>query len=182
MGFFDFFKKKEVAPDYDVTDLSVRDIRVGYLFDYDMTTWEIVEEYEYDWGNGNYSYEFKLTDGNEVRYLAMEDGDTMYLAMTKKLKIREIAQDLPEQIVNNQKPPTSLTFDGCDYLMELESPGYVRVATSQDWNELMTWSYEDKDGKNVLNLVRLDDFAFDASVGKRIEEYEITNILPVADK
>ena len=182
MGLFDIFKKKEVAPEYDVTDLKVSDIREGFVFDYDMMTWEVVEEYEYDWGNGNYSYEFKVTDGNQVRYLAMEDGDTLFLAMTKKLKIREIAEDLPEQIVKNEKPGTKITFDGCDYFMELESPGYMRAVSSEDWNEIISWSYEDKAGKNILTLVRLDDFAFDASVGKRVEEYEITNILPVTGK
>ena len=49
MGLFDRFKKKE-EPHYDPSNLQIKDLRVGFMFDYDMKTWAIKEEYEYDWG------------------------------------------------------------------------------------------------------------------------------------
>ena len=43
-----FKKKKE--PDYDVTNLSLKDLETGFIFDYDMKSWVVEESYEYDWG------------------------------------------------------------------------------------------------------------------------------------
>ncbi|MEO1099612.1 MAG: hypothetical protein AAFX57_17950, partial [Bacteroidota bacterium] len=58
MGLFDFFKKKEKEPEYDVTNLKVSDLDHGFILEYDLKTWEVKEVYEYDWGNNNFSQEY----------------------------------------------------------------------------------------------------------------------------
>ena len=50
---FDFFKKKKKVT-YDVTNLSLKDLDVGFIFDYDMKSWVVQEAYKYDWCNNNF--------------------------------------------------------------------------------------------------------------------------------
>ena len=49
MGLFDKFKKKK-EPKYDPSNIKVTDIAQGFVFEYNMSTWEVKNEYEYDWG------------------------------------------------------------------------------------------------------------------------------------
>ena len=69
MGFLDIFKKKnqeEQQPHYDPTNIKVIDIRKGWLFDYDYKTWEVMEEFEYDWSDNIFTYEYKIQSGTEI--------------------------------------------------------------------------------------------------------------------
>ena len=49
---FDFLRKRKKVS-YDVTNLSLKDLDVGFIFDYDMKSWVVQEVYKYDWGNNN---------------------------------------------------------------------------------------------------------------------------------
>ena len=53
MGFFDKFFNKKEEPSYDSTNIRVQDLNVGFVFDYDMSTWEVQAAYEYDWGDNS---------------------------------------------------------------------------------------------------------------------------------
>ena len=79
---FGFFKKKnkDKGPHYDPTNIKVTDIRKGFIFDYNQKSWEAVEEYEYDWGNNDFTYEFKIVSEDETAYLHIEEDDDRYLS------------------------------------------------------------------------------------------------------
>ncbi|MFO7863967.1 MAG: hypothetical protein R6U85_08220 [Salinivirgaceae bacterium] len=49
MGLFDLFKSKK--SDYDVTNMKITDLKKGFVFEYDLKTWLVDEEYKYDWGD-----------------------------------------------------------------------------------------------------------------------------------
>lgn len=178
MGILDFFKKKSPKPEYDVTNIEVIDLTVGFIFDYDLSTWEVQETYEYDWGNECFSFEFKISDGNRVLYLSLEDDDGVCLSVTEKIGIRVIGEDIPEFISENQKPPSKITYNGTSYFLDCESPGYFQKQGATEWSELVSWNYEDKQEEAILCIERWGDFEFDAAIGKYIEEYEISNIMP----
>ena len=57
-----FSKKKEKA--YDPLNIKVTDLKKGFVFDYDLKTWEVQEVYQYDWGNNFFSYEYKIDCGD----------------------------------------------------------------------------------------------------------------------
>ena len=87
MGIFDFFRKKDNKPEYDVTNITVADLQVGFIFEYDLVTWEVQEVYEYDWGDNFFSFEFKISDGTRTRYLSYMNDDKVFLSITEKIKI-----------------------------------------------------------------------------------------------
>ncbi len=177
MGIFDIFKKKE--PHYDSTNIQVKDLDVGFVFEYDLSTWEVQAIYEYDWGDNYFTREFKISDGSTTRFLSIEEDDELELSLTKKIKIRSLDANLMETLQDKQQPPKSIEYDGITYYLENEAPGYFHdIAKGDNWEEFRSWDFEDNDGVNILCIEQWDEKEFEASIGKKIKEFEISNILP----
>ena len=104
MGIFDLFKKKEKAPKYDVTDLKVTDLDQGFIFDYNMKSWQVKEVYQYDWGKNNFSKEYKIDSGDEVMFLEVEAGAELSLNVSKSIKIRQLGDDIIDKTIKKERP------------------------------------------------------------------------------
>ncbi|MCW3787522.1 DUF4178 domain-containing protein [Plebeiibacterium sediminum] len=177
MGIFDIFKNKE--PHYDSTNIQVKDLDVGFVFEYDLSTWEVQAIYEYDWGDNYFTREFKISDGSKTRFLSIEEDDELELSITKKIKIRVLDENLTEILHEQQKPPKKISYEGVTYYMENEAPGYFHdIAKGDTWEEFRSWDFEDEEGVNILCIEQWDEKEFEASIGKTIKEFEISNILP----
>lgn len=180
MGLFDRFKKKE-EPIYDATNLSVHDLDKGFVFEYDMKSWVVKEVYEYDWGSNSFSREYKIDNGQEQLFLNVENGDELEMSISKKVKVRAVDQDLPEYIIEHERPPKKLNYDGKTFFLENESPGFFHDMANADedaWDEFISWDYYDETDKYVLCIEQWEERQFDAAYGIVVEEYEISNILP----
>ena len=180
MGLFDFFKSKKEEPHYDPTNISIRDLQKGFIFEYDLKTWVVNEVYEYDWGDNYFSREFKIDSGEEVSYLHMEEDDELELSITQKVKVLTIDENLPEYINDHQKPPKTLTYKGIKFYLDSENPGYFRSISdeSKDWIEMISWEYYDEEDKHLISIEQWGEREFDAAYGVTVEEYEFSNILP----
>lgn len=183
MGIFDFFKKKKTA-DYDPLNMLVTDLKTGFLLDYDMKTWEVVESYEYDWGNNFFTREFKIQSSDAIRFLQVENDDELSLVLFEKVKIRSVNEDLPEYIEENEYPPKTLTYKGIKFLKEEESPGYFRNMDEKnsEWTELIAWDYYDDNDEYALSIEQWGQREFEAAFGKVIQPFEISNIIPAESK
>ena len=179
MGLFDRFKKKE-EPHYDPSNLKIEDLRVGFMFDYDLKTWVIKEEYEYDWGNNYFTREYKLEAADDTAYLHIDYNDEGFMTLSRKLKVRALGENIPEEIIENKRPPKKIEYDGATYLLDKESPGYFSDDPEDDesWTEFISWDYYGADGKLVACVEQWGQREFEASHGKVVHDYEITNILP----
>jgi hypothetical protein len=177
MGLFDFFKKK---PEYDVTNLKVTDLRKGFVFDYDLSTWIVKEEYEYDWGDEYFSYEFRVENESEAAFLSVEQDDELEISLSRKIRIHELSTDLAEQLRLNQKPPQSIVYNNVTYFQENEAPGYFRNVSKggKQWEEFISWTYYPKEGKEIIIIEQWGETEFEASVGVMLKEFEISNIMP----
>lgn len=179
MGLFDKFKKKE-EPHYDPNDIQIKDLRVGFMFDYDLNTWEVKEEYEYDWGDNYFTREYMIETADDTAYLHIDYNDDGFMTLSRKVKVRALGEDIPEEIVEKKSPPKKITFEGTEYLLDKESPGYFSDDPEDDdsWTEFISWDYYDSDGKLVACVEQWGPKEFEASHGKVVNNYEITNILP----
>lgn len=180
MGLFDFFKKKAPEPSYDVTNLSVRNLGKGFILDYNLKSWEVTEVYRYDWGSHNFSNEYKLDSGDEVVYLHVEDDGELNLTVTKPIKIRKLDEDIIDKTIEMEHPPKKLTYEGVKYHLHTDCAGYFNdvSAGKEDWEELIAWEYYDDEEENILSITQWGEREFDAAVGKVINEFEISNIIP----
>lgn len=179
MGLFDFLKKKKEKA-YDPTNLKITDLEKGFLVDYDMKSWQVVAVYEYDWGNNNFTREFKLDSGDETAFLHIEKDDELFLTLTRKVKIRAVDEDLPERIIKKERPPKKLSYKGIQFYRDEETMGYFKDTdkSTDDWDELISWEYYDEEEKHVLNIEQWGDREFEASFGKVVKEFEFSNLLP----
>jgi hypothetical protein len=178
-----FFKKKK-EPHYDSTNITVHDLDVGFVFDYDMSTWEVKAIYEYDWGDNYFSREFKIENGLDVRYLSIDEDDELILTVSKKIKVRLLGENVQQTLMKTQKPPNEFIFEDRKYLLEKESPGYFHDINGnpENWTEFISWEFEDSSEEHIINIEQWGEKEFEASAGKYIKEFEISNILPASDK
>ena len=180
MGIFDFFKKKEEEPSYDPLNMKITDLQKSSVFDYDMKTWIVNAVYEYDWGENNFTREYKINSGDDELYLSVDEDDDLTLSLSRKIKIRAIDEDLPEYIIEHEVPPKKLHFKGKTYYKDSECPGYFKDLDnkSDQWTEFIVWDYYDEDEKNIISIEQWGEREFEASYGKVVKEFEFSNILP----
>lgn len=180
MGIFDFLKKNKKEADYDPLNMKVTDLKTGFLFDYDLKSWEVVESYKYDWGDNFFSKEFKVRSSKEERFLHVETDDELSLVLYQKIKVRAIDEDLPEYIQEHEYPPKSIEYNGIKFLKEGENPGYFRNLDKPEsqWTELISWDYSDERGEYALSIEQWGLREFEAAYGPVIKPFEISNIVP----
>ncbi|MEP1096692.1 MAG: DUF4178 domain-containing protein [Cyclobacteriaceae bacterium] len=173
-----FKKKKE--PEYDVTNLSIKDLETGFIFDYDMKSWVVEESYEYDWGNNNFSREYKVNSGDEVAFLNVEDDGELNLSMVKAIKIRAVEEDLMDEIVKKKTPPKQIHYQKELYFLENDAAGYFRDSAkkTEDWEELLTWEYYNEEEDKLVCITQWDDHNIDASAGLVLNEHQVSEIIP----
>jgi hypothetical protein len=177
MGFTDFFKRKQ--PKYDSTNIRVTDLDVGFVFEYDLESWEVQASYEYDWGDNYFSKEYKINNGSKTLFLSIEEDDEISLSVCDKINVRELGGNVLADLLSNQKPPTTLLYQDKKYFFEQESPGYFNdKARGEDWVEFISWDFIDESGKYIVTIEQWDEKEFEASAGKAIQEFEISTILP----
>ncbi len=177
---FGFFKKKKKEEElhYDPTNIGVMDIRKGWVFEYDLKTWEVTEEYEYDWGNNYFTYEFKCVSSKDTVYLGVEKDDEISCYIMRKINFGKLDEEVEQSIVNKGTAPRLVTLDGTAFFKESERPGYFRSIDSENWDEFIVWEYLDETGKLALSIEQWGDTAFESAVGIVEPERAISNILP----
>lgn len=177
MGLFDRFKKDKSS--YDVTDMKVTDLDKGFVFEYDLKTWIVEEVYKYDWGDEFFSFEYKISCEDDTKFLSVEDDDELFLVLSEKATMRKIQEDLPE-LLAAENAPKKITFNGKEFYLEEESPGYFSNQTKDknNWVEFISWDYIDDKEKEVISLEQWGENEFEASIGKVIKPLEISNIIP----
>jgi hypothetical protein len=178
MGIRDFFKKdKKEGPD-PLRDLSLAKLKVGYLLDYDLKTWEVMAYNYYDWGGGDLSHEWQLQSGDELAYLEKESDDEEAWSLNRKVSFARLGSGIKEKIIESGDPPEEVIFAGTTYYLAEMAGGHFYKDGQSPGKELLRWSYEDDEGSSYLGIEQWGEEDFDATVGEAVEEYQFSNILP----
>ena len=184
---FNFFKKKkkkEDKPHYDPTNIQITDLRVGFFVDYDLKTWEVAEEYEYDWGDSEFTFEFQLVAGDDMCFLSIDKEDGLTLVISKKIKLNRLDPELSDRIIKKGKPFKKIKYKGTTYYRENEAVGFYRntaTTKSEKSQEMIAWDYFDDEEKKTITIEQWEDEFFEASIGIVVPEYEFMNITPAGD-
>ncbi|MBO0591239.1 DUF4178 domain-containing protein [Cellulophaga sp. E16_2] len=181
MGIFDFLKKKKEERHYDPTNITVRDLGKGYIFEYGIETWTVTALFEYDWGNNYFTREFVIKNGTIEKFLHIEDDGGLVVTLSEKVKLRKLGEDVCDYMESNQKPPKKINYKGVTYYLDEKTPGYSKEIDAANWEELVSYNYLDEEEEKTLSIEQYDDEEFEVSKGIIIKEIEISNILPVAD-
>ena len=182
MGWKDLFglgKKdtKEEGPD-PLHDLTLSNIRVGYMVDFDLRTWEVRARHHYDWGGRDITHEWQLRSHDEVIYLQKESDDEAEWSISRPVSPGRLGPNIRDHILEHGDPPDEITFEGTTYYLEETGGGHFYKDGKGPGKEFLSWGYEDDSGEKYLTIEQWGETEFEASVGEAVAEYQFTNILP----
>lgn len=174
-----FFKKKK-GPGYDVTNLSLRDLDFGFIVDYDDKSWIVKEVYEYDWGNHNFSKEYRIDSGDQSGYLNISEEDGLFITLSNPIKLHKIEEDIMGEIKKKQKPPQKIHYNEETFYMNEDSAGYFRDCgkKTKDWEEFICWDYFNDQENQIISITQWDEFNMEAHAGEVLKEHQFSNIIP----
>lgn len=180
MGLLDAFRKKDkdAEPEIDpLKDLVLAKLRVGYLVDYDMKTWQVTAYNRYRFNDGETAEEWELTAGREKRYLELTQDDGDLWCLSQKVPIGALGGNVRNHIIEHDDPPDQVTCKGTTYYLD-SSVGGKMFAGGGHGQELIKWELIDEDDENFLTIEQWGETEFEAAAGTYVEEYQFTNILP----
>ena len=173
---FDFFKRKKRKPQ---AELTLENLTIGATFEYDMKTWVVREVYVYLWEDGLKTREYKASDGGSYFFLVVNnDGVVM---VSKPVSLKTVAPDFKSGVLTDETVPEVIVYEGREYEFKKESFGsYQRVGTD-NWSELTAWMYWDRE-EHFICFERWSKFEFEAHKGRKINPFEIDNLMPGEDE
>lgn len=181
MGIFDLFKKKETERHYDPTNITVRDLGKNYIFEYSTENWTVTAVFEYDWGDNFFTREFVIQNGTQEKFLHLEDDGGLEVTLSEIIKKRMLGEEVCDFMDEHQKPPKKITLNGIKYFLDEKSPGLSKEIDQDNWTELISYDYLNKEEDKTLCIEQYSDDEFEVSVGIVISENSISNILPVEE-
>ena len=157
-------------------DIKLWEMKKGYMVDYFFKTWQVKEVYQYDWGNGFYSYEYFLDAGDDKVYMDVENDDKVNCSVSRPAKI----DSLKEHFKTHDNPPESIEFEGKTYSLDQKYNTHVRkMEEGEEWKKLEMWLFEDEEEENYVAVNKWIAGSYEFYAGNYAEEYEFTNIIPL---
>ena len=168
-------KKKQ---DEILTDLRLDQIKPGYYLDYDLKTWEVKAYNKYDWGSGEISDEWHLVCADDAIFLEREVDDEETWSISRKISFNKLGKSIRSHILEHEDPPEEINYENRTYFLEDSAGGNFYPDGKSTSYELISWTYEDESGDNLLGIEQWGEEDFTAWVGESVEYYQFTNILP----
>lgn len=179
MSLRDFFKGNKPEDEFDpLRDLNLSHLKVGYLVDYDMKTWQVTAYHRYDYGEGYIAEEWELTAGREKVYLGREEDDEVEWTISKKLPIGAIEGDVRKYIIEHEDPPSQIVVKGKTFYLDESGTAYFYEGGKGEPIGLIYWDFIDEEDENFVTIEQWGETEFEAAEGYYVEEYQFSNILP----
>lgn len=177
MNWNPFRKKEAEVEDIDPLDITLSDLKPGYVLDYDLKTWQVSAQHHYEY-DGDRIDEWELSCADDVVYLDCEKDDGVTYTLTRKISLSEIDADIRAHIQEHDDPPDIITHNRITYEADSSSIGRYFKNSQGSGDEFIAWDYLDESEKRILSIEQWSDDQFEASVGEIVEDYQFTNILP----
>jgi hypothetical protein len=183
MGVLDWFSRRRkpgstAEPVDPLHDLSLSTLRVGYLVDYDLRTWEVAAHNRYDFGDGYGTEEWELRSSSETLFLEREEDDEVEWSVSRKIPIGAIDGDVRKHILEHDDPPSRIVFDGVLYHLDGSGAGRLQRGGAGEPEGFIYWDFIDRDDTRLVSIEQWGEMEFEAAAGQYVEEYEFSNILP----
>lgn len=175
-----FFKEDKGQPK---VDHKVKDLEVGYILEYNLQTWVVEKEYNYNWGEGYYSKEWLISSGAEKLLLFYDDSEEEEeISISKEVSALQGLNDIREEIINRDVPRNSFAFDGKKWLLTSENPCLFSEKGKSGTTEMVMWIFDDEEKDEFISFSRTGEKNINAYRGSYLKEFEIDNILPSEKK
>jgi hypothetical protein len=176
MGLRDrLFGSKTEAPD-PLADLVLAKLKVGYLLDYDMQTWQVTGYARYTFsGQDDAVEEWELTAADQQRYLELADGAW---SLSRKIAIDDISGDVRKHILDHDDPPKQVVFEGTEFRLDASYAGQMVANGSGPGADVIRWEFVDGAETTFVGIEQWGETEFSAAAGFVVEDYQFSHILP----
>lgn len=184
MNLRDLFKKQPDEPSLDpLRDLVLDKLRVGYLVDYDLKTWQVTAHNTYDF-DGKTVREWELTTDRDVRYLERSEDDEEVWTLATKIPVGRLGDAVRDRLYAQQEPPGEISYEGRSYYLYADAAGYFQEGGRGERQPMLAWEYSNAGDTEAdadtlfLTVEQWGERELEASTSVRVQSYEFTNILP----
>ncbi len=181
--------KEDERPTIDpIADLVVEKLRVGYLVDYDMRTWQVTDHQLYRFNDGRTAEEWELTEGREKAYLEVSRGDDGHSwSLSKTIPIGSLGGGTPshgvrEHVVEYEDPPHEIDWQEKRYFLEGSVGGSMTPFSGGIAKQFVVWEFVDEGDESFVSIQQWGEREVTAASGFYVEDYQFSNILPGGDE
>ena len=168
-------KAQEEAPD-PLADLVLAKLKVGYLVDYDMQTWQVTGYARYTFsGQDDPVEEWELTAADQQRYLELADGAW---SLSRKIAIDDISGDVRKHILDHDDPPKRVVFDSTEFRLDASYAGQMVANGSGPGADVIRWEFVDGPETTFVGIEQWSETEFAAAAGFVVEDDQFSHILP----
>lgn len=166
--------------DYDPTKISINDLQLGFLVDYNLKTYQVIEHYQYSSSNNLDEEKIILLSGIDEIVLYKHFNETNLKArVVEKVNIYSINDSLDTEILLKQKPMSVLNFRGKPFYRDSSSTGsYYSYKENKVIDRFNKWDYYDDSREEILCIEQKGSKTFEAYYGKIVHETRFSDILP----
>lgn len=176
MSFFkNLFSPKDKPKEEPKIDYEVAELKIGFILDYDFTSWIVDDSTTYNWADGSKELEFTISSGNKKRYLN-SDLKSTNLSMYWDAKIDEVWSAARSKIQNETVDMNDeFHFDNRRFLFF--GNGEAEVVNSVESFGMKNWLFECDKQEYLVSFNKYEDNSIEVYVGKRLKKHEVSNIL-----
>lgn len=168
--------RRELEQEEERSELKIQDIQKGFLLDYQNETWEVVEQTQYDWEQGNSDKLFQLKNAqNKIVLLFVCQNMAIYTTwIEENLNYQKVLKYNLDKI--NYQTALKFDFKGKIFFKKQVDIGNSYVANSYKGKKIKQHKYISQDGKQSFRVLiaKGDSTMF---LGKRVENFEFSSIL-----
>ncbi len=169
----------------DPLNLQIENLKIGYLVDYGLKTWEVKNENQYDWDSGLVEREFVLKNDTQRQFLSVwYQHGTWNTQVAEEINLHSIREDLDKEILQNQNPPTILHYGDLKFYREDFREGFVFDKSNRNLkgNKVLAWDYYDQTRQKIVRIEQSGRKKFRAKLGFVVDSSLFSEVLPYGDE
>ncbi|MBB6460598.1 DUF4178 domain-containing protein [Flammeovirga kamogawensis] len=165
---------------YDPSKITVEDLQIGFLLDYNLQTYKVVEHFQYVTEDNEFEEKLVLITGIDERFIFKKyNANNPFIRSTQKINIFSIDENLDTEILLKQRPKSIINFKGINYYRDEEAKGSIHSFKSNTIeNRFKKWDYFDDSRLLYICIEQIDTNKFVAYQGKIEGEIAFSEILP----
>lgn len=163
---------------YDPLNIQLKDVSIGFIFDYDLKTWQVASGNEFKIRDILLRL-FNITDGKDYKTVFYNVSSNQAFE-AEIFDIRRINSEFQKKVLDENQTPKELIKNELIYSLEKEEQGNIRdlQSNAHDWNLALIRVYQHYQSMQSIYVVQKNMNEFMSFALKLINANDFTNILP----
>ncbi|MFT5917735.1 MAG: hypothetical protein ACI81T_004252 [Bacteroidia bacterium] len=170
---------KQIDPD----GMSLESLKLGFMVDHRLETYEVVNDFQYDWDDSTSEKLYKLNEVGGVSnffLMVQREGNTLGAFKVQPVNIYAIKEDLEKEIMEYKRPSNILRFQDDSFFREYSKTGWNFNLSQKNTapQELVVWKYFNENRNRVIRIEKHSQNVFKAFAGEIVTPMDFPNIMP----